>query len=126
MLSQVTIPSSLSDDLAAEMAERFRVLADPTRLRLLYLLGERERTVSELARALGCSQANVSKHVSRLAEAGLVRRRRRGLHSGCAVADPAVFALCEAVCDWMRRDVAARARALPPPGGGAQAARLEG
>jgi DNA-binding transcriptional ArsR family regulator len=102
----------LSPEAAEAIAERFRVLAEPTRLRILDLLRDGERSVGELARALGCSQANASKHLSILAEAGLVRRRRQGLHCLCAVADPAVFALCDAVCSAVRRHWDAKAVGL--------------
>ena len=62
------------------LADRFRLLAEPTRLRLLWLLADRERCVSDLAQELGCTQANVSKHLSMLADAGLLQRRKDGLH----------------------------------------------
>jgi DNA-binding transcriptional ArsR family regulator len=102
----------LSADAAEAIAERFRALAEPTRLRIVYLLRDGERSVGDLARALGCSQANASKQISLLAEAGLVRRRRQGLHCFCAVADPAVFALCDAVCAAVRRHWDAKAGGL--------------
>jgi DNA-binding transcriptional ArsR family regulator len=102
----------LSPEAAEAIAERFRVLSEPTRVRIVYLLRDGERSVGELARALGCSQANTSKHLSLLAEAGLVRRRRQGLHTFCAVADPTVFALCDAVFTAARRHWDAKAGEL--------------
>ncbi|MDG6077916.1 metalloregulator ArsR/SmtB family transcription factor [Erythrobacter litoralis] len=56
----------------------FRALADPTRLRILRLLGAMEMAVGELAQALGQSQPRVSRHVGILCEAGLAERRREG------------------------------------------------
>ncbi len=56
----------------------FRALADPTRLRVLRLLGSMELAVGELAQALGQSQPRVSRHVGILCEAGLAHRRREG------------------------------------------------
>ncbi len=56
----------------------FRALADPTRLRILRLLGAMELAVGELAQVLGQSQPRVSRHVGILCDAGLAERRREG------------------------------------------------
>jgi DNA-binding transcriptional ArsR family regulator len=101
--------------MAAAIAERFRLLSEPTRLRLLDLLADGERSVGSLAGELGCTQANVSKHLALLADAGLVERRRQGLHGYYRVCDPAVFALCAQVCETLRRHADARAAALREP-----------
>ena len=101
--------------MASAIAERFRLLSEPTRLRLLDLLGDGERSVGSLAQELGCTQANVSKHLALLADAGLVERRHQGLHGYYRVRDPAVFALCAQVCETLRRDADARAAALREP-----------
>lgn len=55
-----------------------RALADPTRLRVLRLLGTMELSVGELAQALGQSQPRVSRHVGILCGARLAERRREG------------------------------------------------
>ena len=55
-----------------------RALADPTRLRVMRLLGAMELAVGELAQVLGQSQPRVSRHVSILCDAGLAARRREG------------------------------------------------
>jgi len=54
------------------IAQRFRALADPTRLALLQAMFERERTVQDLCAVTGASQANASKHLALLLEQGLV------------------------------------------------------
>ena len=56
-----------------------RVLADPTRVRLLALLEREELTVAELAAVTRLAQPRVSTHLSRLKEAALVRDRRAGV-----------------------------------------------
>ncbi len=56
----------------------FRALADPSRLRILLLVGRMELSVGELAQLLGQSQPRVSRHLRILAEAGLVERAREG------------------------------------------------
>jgi DNA-binding transcriptional ArsR family regulator len=98
--------------MAIAIAERFRLLAEPTRLRLLDLMADGERSVGSLAAEIGCTQANVSKHLGLLADAGLVGRRRDGLHTYYCVVDEAVFALCGQVCETLRRHADARAAAL--------------
>lgn len=56
----------------------FRALADPTRLRIMRLLGSMELAVGEIAQVLGQSQPRVSRHVGILCDAGLAERRREG------------------------------------------------
>lgn len=56
----------------------FQALADPTRLRIVALLGEMELSVGELAQVLGLSQPRTSRHVKILVSAGLADRRREG------------------------------------------------
>jgi len=60
--------------------ELLGALGDPTRLRLLHLLGPRELTVGELTQATGLGQSRVSTHLGRLREQGLVRDRRDGTY----------------------------------------------
>src|SRR5258706_181382 len=55
-------------------------------------------TVGSLAKELGCTQANTSKQLALLADAGLLFRRREGLRCYYAIADPAVFEICDTVC----------------------------
>jgi len=57
----------------------FRLLADPTRLRLLLLLDQEELSVAELAGITQLAQPRVSTHLAKLKEAGLVSDRRDGV-----------------------------------------------
>lgn len=68
---------SETTDLTAA-ARFFRVLGDPTRLKILELLGERERTVSGLVSAVGQPQPRVSTHLACLRHCGFVTTERRG------------------------------------------------
>ena len=82
-----------------EVARRFALLGDPTRLRLLRGLHEEgELSVGRLAAVTGVARVNASQHLNRLALAGLVARRREGTTVHYRVSDPAVDALCELVC----------------------------
>ena len=59
---------------ANQAVEVLRAAAEPTRLRILALLGHEELAVLELSRVLGQSQPRVSRHLKLLADAGLVER----------------------------------------------------
>ena len=63
--------------LFEEIVQAYRILSDPTRLRILTMLFERENTISGLARELGLTPATVHHHVKTLAEAGLIERTRQ-------------------------------------------------
>src|SRR5690349_19068707 len=102
----------LSDEALELIAARFRVLSEASRLRLLAALEDGERNVSELVAATGLAQANVSRHLSVLTEAGLLRRRKDGLNVIYAIADPAIFELCTHVCGSLQRRLVAHAKAL--------------
>ena len=88
----------LPDDLIELIARRFRVLADPTRIKLLDVLRQGGATVHELTATIGSTQQNVSKHLGVLLQAGIVGRRKVGNYSYYSIADEGVFALCEDVC----------------------------
>ena len=87
------------------VAQRFRVLGEPMRLRLLDRLRDGSATVGELQEALGASQQNVSKHLGILHAAGMVSRSKQGNSTVYAISDPAVFELCDQVCGGVRRQV---------------------
>lgn len=89
-----TIPDAMLD----LMADKFRMLADSTRLAILRSLMDGERSVGEVVAETGRGQANVSKHLKMLAEAGLVGRRKDGLQVFYRIADPLVEDLCNLVC----------------------------
>src|SRR3954466_389647 len=78
---------------AALAAETFRMLADPTRIKLLWALLQGESSVSCLAELAGVSATSVSQHLAKLRLAGLVRARREGTFVYYAAADAHVHAL---------------------------------
>ena len=92
--------------LVERIADRFRVLGEPMRIRLLDCLREGEASVQELTDMLGTTQQNVSKHLGVLHGAGVVSRRREGTRTLYAIQDDSVFELCETVCGGLRRQVA--------------------
>ena len=99
--------SPLTPDAAELIAARFRALSDPTRLRIVDLLRNRdEASVGELTEALGGSQQNVSKHLSALLAGGFVARRKQGTSSLYRIADPGVHEICDGVCAGIEAQLA--------------------
>lgn len=95
--SRKTLPP-VSDEALALIASWFRTLGEPSRLRILRALEEGEKNITELVAATGLTQANVSRHVQSLVDAGMVGRRREGLTAVCFIADPGITELCDSVC----------------------------
>jgi len=92
----------LSDRALELVAHRFKLLSEPTRLRLLQQLLPGEMSVNALVTAVHSTQANVSKHLGLLAEEGLVARRKVGVTIYYRVADPALFRICDLVCQSLQ------------------------
>jgi DNA-binding transcriptional ArsR family regulator len=105
MSTTTDIPHPLPAPLVELIAERFRVLGEPMRIRLLDALREAPATVQELQRVTGASQQSVSKHLGLLLRSGLVSRSKEGNFSLYAIADEGVFELCEQVCGGLRRQL---------------------
>ena len=98
-------PADLSPEALELVAARFKLLAEPMRLRLLQALHDGELNVTQLVEASGATQANVSKHLGLLCDAGILRRRKDGLHVFYAIADRMVFDLCSLVCSRLQADL---------------------
>jgi rhodanese-related sulfurtransferase len=81
------------DALFEAIAVMGKAFASPRRLELIDLLAQAPRSVDELARAGGQSNANTSQHLQALHAAGLVTRRREGLRVRYALAGDDVLAL---------------------------------
>lgn len=90
------LPISTDTMLAA-----FRAAGEPTRLRILALLAEGERSVKDLTDILGQSQPRISRHLKLLADAGLVRRHAEGAWAFFSLAEEGPGA--ELVGDLVRR-----------------------
>ena len=88
----------IPDAMLERVAEKFKMLGDPTRLSILRALLGGEKNVGTVVSETGQNQANVSKHLKLLAEAGIVHRRKRGLQVFYSVGDPLMSKLCELVC----------------------------
>ena len=102
----------LSEANARFIAERFKALGDPMRLRLLQALRDGERSVGELAERTGGGQANVSKHLQGLFQQGYVDRRKEGTTSWYRITDPEVFTMCELVCGGLEDELGRKRKLL--------------
>ena len=103
-----TLP--LTPELLDIIAERFKALGEPARLRLLNVLREGEKTVTQLMEATALGQANVSKHLQLLHSMGYVTRRKSGLNVYYSLADEDVFLLCDLMCGRLQAQEEARRR----------------
>lgn len=91
-----------SIDLQAKL---FRGFADPSRLAILEVLREGERTVSDVVETTGLTQPNVSNHLSCLRDCGLVAVRQQGRFAYYSLSDDRVAELL-LLADELLADVA--------------------
>jgi DNA-binding transcriptional ArsR family regulator len=96
------------DDRTQAVARFFRVLGDPTRLRILRLLLEGDRNVSELVRAIDAPQSRISNHLSCLRWCQLVTAKRSGREVIYSLADWRVAPIIELVGSSMTEDQVAQ------------------
>ena len=94
------------------VAGLFGVLAEPTRLALLQALRGGPMSVGEIVAKLGAKQANGSKQLGILFDAGFLGRERQGNTVRYFISDPMVFKLCELVCGKLKRDTEREYKAL--------------
>ena len=104
--------SGLSPVDFESVSDLFAVLADPTRLMILYLLKQGSAYVAEIVERTGLKQPNVSKHLAMLYDARLVSRERNGNQILYSIGDPLVFDLCNLVCDKLHRAAKSQAQLL--------------
>lgn len=101
------------EDMLEEIARRFALLGDTTRLRIVRILHERgEATVSEIAAATGTSAANASQHLRRLLLGGVAGRARDGQVVRYRITDPAIEQVCAIVCGSLSSGTAAMREAV--------------
>ena len=93
--------SQISAPALTQVADYFKVLSELSRLQVLCALKGRTKNVSEIMDATGLGQANVSKHLKMLTQAGMVKRQPQGVNVYYEVADPMIFELCELVCQGL-------------------------
>jgi len=87
----------LSEEQLEQVALRFRLLGEPMRLRILQAVCHKPRTVNEVVKAVGATQANVSKHLALLAGADILARRKEGQCVYYGMKDQLAMKLCALV-----------------------------
>jgi DNA-binding transcriptional ArsR family regulator len=99
----------LDERALEEVADFFGAFAVPMRLRILNALRHGERNVSDLTAEFGCSQANISKHLSLLAQKGLIAKEAHGTSAFYRILDPRIYQLCDLVCSQIGQRFAQQA-----------------
>jgi ArsR family transcriptional regulator len=91
-------------------AEIAKVLANPTRLRILNRIGKGEVSYATLLAELGISKTNLSQHLAVLRKGGVVTVRRQGVHVHCRLTFPEIKDLCSAMRDILAKHLNERGR----------------
>lgn len=91
--------SQLSPTALTLMADFFKVLSEVSRLQILCSLKSGPKNVTEIIEVTGLGQANVSKHLKILTQAGIASRQQQGTSVVYQISNPFIFELCELVCD---------------------------
>ncbi len=103
-------PPPVPQEVVQQLADYFSVLGEPMRLRILNLLRDGEKCVQDLVEATETSQANVSKHLKVMVQAGILSRRSEGTQAYYSVEDDLIFELCNLVCDRLARRIEQQAQ----------------
>lgn len=85
---------NMPDEMLDAVSNRFKLLAEPMRLKILRILCEREHTVQEIVKKINASQANISKHLTLMHDNGLVTRRKEGLKCYYHISDESIIYAC--------------------------------
>jgi DNA-binding transcriptional ArsR family regulator len=101
---------SVPSEVVQQVAEYFDVLSEPMRLKILNALRDGEKCVQDLVEATATSQANVSKHLKVMLQAGILTRRSVGTSAYYSVEDDLIFELCKLVCDRLASRIEQQAR----------------
>lgn len=102
------------DEIFERQAQICKAFAHPGRLRILDLLGEGERGISELQRELRVSKTSLSQQISILKSSGVVLTRRNGKQIYCSLAMPEVKQACQLIRGVLRAQIAASHRLGEP------------
>jgi len=97
-LSQKNLSPKQMELLFEKVSQFFAVLAEPSRLRILYALCQGEKSVSQVIEVSGSSQANVSRHLGSLHKAGILSRRKVGTTVYYSICDEVTLEMCQQVC----------------------------
>lgn len=97
----------LGDDLVVELAETFRLMSDPTRLKIILACLDAPASVGEMAERLGISASLVSHHLRLLRAARLLQADRRGRQVFYVVGDEHIRSMLTDMADHVSEEDAA-------------------
>jgi DNA-binding transcriptional ArsR family regulator len=97
-INSLLLMSQIPVSALAQIADYFKVLSELSRLQVLCALKSGAKNVTEIIEETGLGQANVSKHLKILTQAGMVERQPQGVSVYYQITDPMIFDLCELVC----------------------------
>jgi DNA-binding transcriptional ArsR family regulator len=86
------------EQVFAQVSQFFSLLAEPTRLKILFSLCAGEKSVNAVLDQCSSSQANVSRHLTSLHRAGILARRKEGVTVFYSIKDDASLEICQTVC----------------------------
>jgi DNA-binding transcriptional ArsR family regulator len=104
--------SKLTPEALSLMADFFKVLSEVSRLQIVCSLKTGAKNVTEIIEETELGQANVSKHLKMLTQAGVVAREQRGVCVYYRIANPFLFELCDLVCDALTMQVEQQSQQL--------------
>ncbi|MGD0645235.1 MAG: metalloregulator ArsR/SmtB family transcription factor [Candidatus Bathyarchaeia archaeon] len=100
--------AKIDTDVFEMQAEICKTLANPTRLRILHVLREGEKSVGELADTLGLRQSNLSQHLSIMRQAQILKTRKQGSNIYYSVAYPKINTACDLVRELLIESIGRR------------------
>lgn len=96
-MSKHKLQKPLTETELDHLATRFKLLGEPMRLRILQAVCHDAKSVNEIVEITGSTQANVSKHLTLLATAGILSRKKDGQSAYYGIKDKMVIQLCNMV-----------------------------
>lgn len=109
-----TSRTTTDDEIFERQARICKAFAHPGRLRILDLLGNGERGVSDLQSELGISKTSISQQIAILKSAGVLVTRRNGKQIYCSLAIPEVKQACQLIRGVLRAQIANSHRLTEP------------
>jgi len=95
----------VNDEMMNVMAQRFKAMSEPLRLKILQFLKEGERSVGEIAEFLDLKHGTASANLNAMAKAGLVSTRREGTKIFYRIANEMVLQICDVACACIRKEI---------------------
>jgi DNA-binding transcriptional ArsR family regulator len=93
-------------------AEILKVLAQPTRLKILELIRNGEKCICEIVPALNGEQSNISRHISLMQKSNLVSTRKDGVRVLVKVKDPRVFEVLDSISTILKNQMSEQSKLI--------------